>query len=89
MYNTSYIHVYNIEPDETFINCLNLIFINIMYTCIYIYIIKNVKCYQGAQKDKYINPSYQIREGEMVNIDVTSRGATLALGMMYFKTGNL
>ncbi|KAL4141486.1 hypothetical protein QTP88_004117 [Uroleucon formosanum] len=42
----------------------------------------------GAQKDKYINPSYQIREGEMVNVDVTSRGATLALGMMYFKTGN-
>lgn len=24
----------------------------------------------------------------MVNVDVTSRGATLALGMMYFKTGN-
>jgi len=44
--------------------------------------------YLGAQKDKYINPSYQIREGEMVNVDVTSRGATLALGMMYFKTGN-
>ncbi|XP_050429945.1 anaphase-promoting complex subunit 1 [Adelges cooleyi] len=43
----------------------------------------------GAQKDKYINPSYQIKEGEMVNVDVTSRGATLALGMMYFKTGNL
>lgn len=50
--------------------------------------IRNVKYYLGAQKDKYINPSYQIREGEMVNIDVTSRGATLALGMMYFKTGN-
>lgn len=51
-------------------------------------IIYILNCFLGAQKDKYINPSYQIREGEMVNVDVTSRGATLALGMMYFKTGN-
>lgn len=42
----------------------------------------------GSQKEKYRSPSYQIREGDSVNIDVTSPGATLALGMMYFNTGN-
>ncbi|XP_054263292.1 anaphase-promoting complex subunit 1 [Macrosteles quadrilineatus] len=42
----------------------------------------------GSQKEKYKSPSYQIREGDCVNIAVTSPGATLALGMMYFKTGN-
>jgi len=33
-------------------------------------------------------PSYQIKEGDSINIDVTSPGATLALGMMYFKSNN-
>ncbi|XP_068085818.1 anaphase-promoting complex subunit 1 isoform X2 [Anabrus simplex] len=42
----------------------------------------------GSQKEKYKSPSYQIREGDSVNIDVTSPGATLALGMMFFNTGN-
>uniref|UniRef100_A0A1B6C0L0 Uncharacterized protein n=2 Tax=Clastoptera arizonana TaxID=38151 RepID=A0A1B6C0L0_9HEMI len=42
----------------------------------------------GSQKEKYKSPSYQIREGDCVNNDVTSPGATLALGLMYFKTGN-
>lgn len=42
----------------------------------------------GSQKEKYKSPSYQIREGDCVNIAVTSPGATLALGMMYFNTGN-
>ncbi|XP_049852727.1 anaphase-promoting complex subunit 1 isoform X1 [Schistocerca gregaria] len=42
----------------------------------------------GSQKEKYKSPSYQIREGDAVNIDVTSPGATLALGMMFFNTGN-
>jgi hypothetical protein len=42
----------------------------------------------GSQKEKFKSPSYQIREGDSVNIDVTSPGATLALGMMYFNTGN-
>lgn len=42
----------------------------------------------GSQREKYKSPSYQIREGDSVNIDVTSPGATLALGMMYFNTGN-
>nr|CAD7262920.1 unnamed protein product [Timema shepardi] len=36
----------------------------------------------GSQKEKYKSPSYQIREGDSVNIDVTSPGATLALGMI-------
>lgn len=44
--------------------------------------------FSGAQKEKYKTPSYQIREGDSVNIDVTSPGATLALGMMYFNSGN-
>lgn len=42
----------------------------------------------GAQKDKYKLPSFQIREGDTVNIDVTAPGATLALGLMFFNTGN-
>jgi anaphase-promoting complex subunit 1 len=41
-----------------------------------------------AQKEKYKTPSYQIREGDYVNADVTSPGATLALGMMFFDTNN-
>lgn len=32
--------------------------------------------------------SYQIREGDSINVDITSPGATIALGMMYLKTGN-
>lgn len=28
------------------------------------------------------------QEGDMVNVDVTSPGATLALGMVFFNTGN-
>ncbi|CAL4136333.1 unnamed protein product [Meganyctiphanes norvegica] len=42
----------------------------------------------GVHKDKYKSPSYQIKEGERVNIDVTSPGATLALGMIYFRSHN-
>lgn len=33
-------------------------------------------------------PSYQIKEGDSINIDVTSPGATLALGMLYWRSGN-
>eukprot|EP00092_Neocalanus_flemingeri_P027542 GFUD01029881.1.p1 GENE.GFUD01029881.1~~GFUD01029881.1.p1 ORF type:complete len:1834 (+),score=561.65 GFUD01029881.1:757-5502(+) len=33
-------------------------------------------------------PSYQIKEGDSINIDVTSPGATLALGMMYWRSNN-
>uniref|UniRef100_A0A6A7FY93 Anaphase-promoting complex subunit 1-like isoform X1 n=2 Tax=Hirondellea gigas TaxID=1518452 RepID=A0A6A7FY93_9CRUS len=42
----------------------------------------------GPTRDKYKSPSYQIKEGKRVNIDVTSPGATLALGMIYFKSNN-
>lgn len=40
------------------------------------------------QREKYKTPSYQIREGDCVNADVTSPGATLGLGMLFFDTGN-
>lgn len=42
----------------------------------------------GSQKEKYKLQSFQIREGDAVNIDVTAPGATLALGLMFFGTGN-
>ncbi|XP_058442829.1 anaphase-promoting complex subunit 1 isoform X2 [Malaya genurostris] len=42
----------------------------------------------GAQKEKYKLSSFQIKEGDTVNIDVTAPGATLALGLMYFSTSN-
>ena len=42
----------------------------------------------GANKERYKSPSYHIKEGDYVNIDVTSAGATLALGMMFFNTHN-
>ncbi|KAL7307917.1 hypothetical protein TKK_0000010 [Trichogramma kaykai] len=48
----------------------------------------NTRPFVGAQRDKYKSPSYQIREGDSINIDVTSPGATIALGFMYMKTGN-
>lgn len=38
--------------------------------------------------DRYKVPSFQIREGNCVNLDVTAPGATLALGLMYLRTGN-
>lgn len=42
----------------------------------------------GSQRDKYKLPSFQIREGDQVNIDVTAPGSTLALGLMFFASGN-
>ncbi|XP_055843307.1 anaphase-promoting complex subunit 1 [Episyrphus balteatus] len=42
----------------------------------------------GSQKEKYKLPSFQVREGDTVNIDVTAPGATLALGLMFFNTDN-
>ncbi|XP_019754293.2 anaphase-promoting complex subunit 1 [Dendroctonus ponderosae] len=42
----------------------------------------------GSQKDKYKTPSFQIREGSSVNLDLTAPGSTLALGLMYLGTGN-
>lgn len=42
----------------------------------------------GSQKEKYKLQSFQVREGDTVNIDVTAPGATLALGLMFFATKN-
>ncbi|CAH1791675.1 unnamed protein product [Owenia fusiformis] len=42
----------------------------------------------GTNKERFKSPSYQIKEGDTVNVDVTSPGATLALGMMFFCTNN-
>ncbi|XP_063958903.1 anaphase-promoting complex subunit 1-like isoform X2 [Lytechinus pictus] len=41
----------------------------------------------GHNREKK-SPCYQIREGDQVNLDVTSPGATLALGLMFLQTGN-
>uniref|UniRef100_A0A7G3ADA9 Putative anaphase-promoting complex apc subunit 1 meiotic check point regulator/tsg24 n=1 Tax=Lutzomyia longipalpis TaxID=7200 RepID=A0A7G3ADA9_LUTLO len=48
----------------------------------------NRRALTGAQREKYKLPSFQIREGDTVNIDVTAPGATLALGLMFLQTGN-
>lgn len=42
----------------------------------------------GAQREKYKFQSFQVREGDTVNIDVTAPGATFALGLMFIRTGN-
>ena len=42
----------------------------------------------GPTKEKYKSPSYQIKEGKRVNVDITSPGATLALGLIYFGSNN-
>ena len=36
-------------------------------------------------RHKFRSPSYQVQEGDSINIDVTSPGATLALGLMFFR----
>ena len=42
----------------------------------------------GSYREHYKSPSYQIKEGECVNVDVTGPGATMALGLMFFNTDN-
>ncbi|XP_061376792.1 anaphase-promoting complex subunit 1 isoform X2 [Danaus plexippus] len=42
---------------------------------------------QGTQKEKYKNSSFAVREGA-VNLDVTSPGATVALGLLYLRSGS-
>ena len=44
---------------------------------------------EASGRTKFRSPSYQIQEGESINIDVTSPGATLALGLMFLQTGEL
>ncbi|CAH0686482.1 unnamed protein product [Spodoptera exigua] len=41
----------------------------------------------GTQKEKYKQGSFAVREGATVNLDVTSPGATLALGLLYLRSG--
>uniref|UniRef100_F7E2X8 Anaphase-promoting complex subunit 1 n=1 Tax=Xenopus tropicalis TaxID=8364 RepID=F7E2X8_XENTR len=42
----------------------------------------------GVSREKHKSPSYQIKEGDTINVDVTCPGATLALAMIYLKTNN-
>ncbi|XP_069743780.1 anaphase-promoting complex subunit 1 [Narcine bancroftii] len=42
----------------------------------------------GILREKHKSPSYQIKEGDTVNVDVTCPGATLALALLYLKTNN-
>ncbi|XP_063299741.1 anaphase-promoting complex subunit 1 isoform X2 [Pelobates fuscus] len=42
----------------------------------------------GINREKHKSPSYQIKEGDSINVDVTCPGATLALAMIYLKTNN-
>ncbi|XP_036606766.1 anaphase-promoting complex subunit 1 [Trichosurus vulpecula] len=42
----------------------------------------------GIHREKHKSPSYQIKEGDTINVDVTCPGATLALAMIYLKTNN-
>ncbi|KAJ8932971.1 hypothetical protein NQ314_014302 [Rhamnusium bicolor] len=62
--------------------------LNVPDTLHYYMVGGNKRSLTGSQKDKYKTPSFQIREGSSVNLDVTAPGATLALGLMYLGTGN-
>uniref|UniRef100_A0A8C4RIV1 Anaphase-promoting complex subunit 1 n=1 Tax=Erpetoichthys calabaricus TaxID=27687 RepID=A0A8C4RIV1_ERPCA len=42
----------------------------------------------GINREKHKSPSYQIKEGDTINTDVTCPGATLALALIYLKTNN-
>uniref|UniRef100_A0A3B3ZG24 Uncharacterized protein n=1 Tax=Periophthalmus magnuspinnatus TaxID=409849 RepID=A0A3B3ZG24_9GOBI len=42
----------------------------------------------GASRERHKSPSYQIKEGDTINVDVTCPGATLSLAMIYLKTNN-
>ena len=43
----------------------------------------------SVYRHRFRSPSsYQIQEGDTINIDITSPGATLALGLMFFNSGN-
>ncbi|XP_042671415.1 anaphase-promoting complex subunit 1 isoform X1 [Centrocercus urophasianus] len=42
----------------------------------------------GMHREKHKSPSYQIKEGDTINVDVTCPGATLAFAMIYLKTNN-
>ncbi|MBN3295003.1 APC1 protein, partial [Amia calva] len=46
------------------------------------------RSHTGINREKHKSPSYQIKEGDTINVDVTCPGATLALAMIYLKTNN-
>ncbi|XP_036402941.1 anaphase-promoting complex subunit 1 [Megalops cyprinoides] len=46
------------------------------------------RAHAGINREKHKSPSYQIKEGDTINVDVTCPGATLALAMIYLKTNN-
>ncbi|KAI2658109.1 Anaphase-promoting complex subunit 1 [Labeo rohita] len=46
------------------------------------------RTHAGVNREKHKSPSYQIKEGDTINVDVTCPGATLALAMIYLKTNN-
>lgn len=43
---------------------------------------------QGAQKEKYKQGSFAVREGTTINLDVTSPGATLALALIFVQSNH-
>lgn len=69
-------------------NAAGLSDLNLPDNLLYYMIGGNKRLFSGTQKDKYKVASFQIREGSTVNLDVTSPGATLALGLMYLGSGN-
>uniref|UniRef100_A0A9J8D0C1 Anaphase-promoting complex subunit 1 n=1 Tax=Cyprinus carpio carpio TaxID=630221 RepID=A0A9J8D0C1_CYPCA len=46
------------------------------------------RMHADINREKHKSPSYQIKEGDTINVDVTCPGATLALAMIYLKTNN-
>ncbi|XP_041922218.1 anaphase-promoting complex subunit 1 isoform X2 [Alosa sapidissima] len=46
------------------------------------------RTHAGINRERHKSPSYQIKEGDTINVDVTCPGATLALAMIYLKTNN-
>ncbi|KAK5650992.1 hypothetical protein RI129_002021 [Pyrocoelia pectoralis] len=62
--------------------------LNVPDTLHYYMVGGNRRVLEGSQRDRYRVPSFQIREGSNVNLDVTAPGATLALGLMYLRSDN-
>lgn len=69
-------------------SCSSLRDLNVSDTLHYYMTGGNKRPLTGSQKEKYKLASFQVREGSTVNIDVTAPGATLALGLMFFRSNN-
>ncbi|XP_049874978.1 anaphase-promoting complex subunit 1 [Pectinophora gossypiella] len=52
------------------------------------YMLGGGKPHAGTQREKYKQGSFAVREGATVNLDVTSPGATVALGLIYLRSNN-